>query len=157
MTRQTEGKTVSVSRFSRTTPEAAFDAWIDPASLEKWFGPPCYKAKVLSHDCRPGGFWRFLMMAADGEGFHHFGTYLEIDRPRRLAFSWASEEQVVGWRDEFGNPTRVTIDFEPRDGGVEVRITHEDLQTQAARKALTGGWSGGLERLADCFKDGAMT
>ncbi|MCR9136525.1 MAG: SRPBCC domain-containing protein [Alphaproteobacteria bacterium] len=157
MSRQADGKTVSVSRFYPSSPETTFDAWINPASIEKWFGPPGYQAKVLSHDCRKGGVWRFMMVADNGESFHHFGTFLDIDPPRRLVFSWASEEQVAGWRDASGNPTRVTVEFEPRDGGVEVRITHENLQTDAARKALTGGWRGSLERLAVCFANGANT
>lgn len=153
MTTRADGGTVSVSRFYETSPGAAFDAWTNPASLEKWFGPPGYRAKVLSHDLRTGGVWRFLMVAANGEGFHHFGTFLEVDPPHRLVFTWASEEQVVGWRDEHGDPTRVTVDFEPRADGVEVRITHERLQSEAAREALTGGWGGSLEALAGYLKD----
>lgn len=155
MTQPADGNTVSVSRFYQASPEAAFDAWTIPASLEKWFGPPGYRAKVLSHDFHPGGVWRFLMVAADGQGFHHFGTFLEIDRPRRLAFTWASEEQVEGWRDEHGAPTRVTVEFEPHAGGVEVRITHERLQSESAREALTHGWRGSLEQLSSALIGGA--
>lgn len=151
MTRRASGNTVAASRFYRASPDAAFDAWTNPASLEKWFGPSGYRAKVLSHDLHPGGTWRFLMVAADGQSFHHFGTFLEVDPPRWLAFTWASEEQVEGWRDEQGEPTRVTVEFEPRTGGVEVRITHERLQTDAARQALTHGWRGSLERLSSAL------
>lgn len=156
MTQRSDGNMVSVSRFYRASPDAAFDAWTNPASIEKWFGPPGYNARVLSHDLHPGGKWRFLMAAADGQGFHHFGTFLEIDPPRRLVFTWASEEQVEGWRDEFGAPTRVTVDFGPRAGGVEVRITHERLQTKVARQALARGWYGSLERLSGVLNAGAV-
>ncbi len=145
---------VSVSRFYKTSRKAAFDAWTTPASLETWFGPPGYRARVLSHDLRPGGAWRFLMVDSKGEGFHHFGTFVEIDPPNRLVFTWASEEQVAGWRDEHGDPTWVTIDFVSHDGGTEVRITHERLQAEAARDALTGGWGGSLDALAGYLAEG---
>lgn len=154
MTAPADTRTVSVKRFYNATPEEAFAAWTNPASLEKWFGPPGYAAKVLSHDLRPGGAWRFLMVASDGESFHHFGTFIDIRTPHLLVFTWASEEQVEGWRDEEGGPTRVTVEFKSRLGGVEVCIAHERLQSDEARNALTGGWGGGLEALAGFLMDG---
>ncbi len=142
-------KAISVSRFYKTSIQAAFDAWTKPTSLEKWFGPPGFRAEILTHDLRIGGDWRFLMMGSEGKGFHHFGTYVEISPPRKLAFTWASEEQVEGWRDENGDPTLVTVEFEQQADGVLVTVTHQQLQSDEARRALTGGWGGSLEALAD--------
>ncbi len=145
--------TVSVSRVYPTSVEAAYDAWINPPSLEQWFGPPGFRMEVLTHDPRVGGEWRFRMIGPNDVVFHHFGVFVEISPPHRLVFTWASEEQVKGWRDENGAPTRVTVDFNRRDDGVEVRVTHERLQTEEARRALTGGWSGGLQALDDFLEE----
>ena len=144
--------TVSVSRVYRTSMEAAYDAWINPLSLEQWFGPSGFRMEVLTHDPRVGGEWRFRMIGPNDVVFHHFGVFVEISPPRRLVFTWASEEQVEGWRDENGAPTRVTVDFRRRADGVEVRVTHERLQSEDARRALPGGWGGGLEALDDFLK-----
>ena len=144
--------TVRVSRSYRSTPKAAFDAWTNPVSLEQWFGPPGFRAEVLVHELRVGGAWRFRMIADDGSGYHHFGTFLEISPPRRLAFTWASEEQVEGWRDAGGNPTTVTVDFEEGDAGVTVVITHRDLASEETRRSLTHGWDGSLVCLADSLE-----
>ena len=140
--------TVTVSQTYPVSPEAAFAAWTDPAALEKWFGPPGYSARVLTHDLRPGGTWRFQMISDTGETYHHFGTYTEILPPRRLAFTWASEEQVNGWRDADGTPTQVVVTFTPQSPGVTVTVTHHNLQTETAQTALTQGWGGGLTDLA---------
>ena len=148
----TRDRIVRVSRSYRSTPKAAFDAWTNPASLEKWFGPPGFRAEVLVHELRVGGAWRFRMIADDGSGYHHFGTFLEISPPRRLAFTWASEEQVDGWRDTGGNPTTVTVDFEEGDAGVTVVITHRDLASEETRRSLTHGWDGSLVCLADSLE-----
>ncbi len=142
-------ETVRVSRTYRATVEAAFDAWINPQKLAKWFGPKGYRAEVLDHEPQLGGHWRFRMIGDDGEAFHHFGTFVEISPPRRLVFTWASENQVEGWRDEDGNPTLVTVDFTTVEDGVEVGVTHERLQSDLARRGLTAGWGGGLEALGE--------
>lgn len=138
---------MTARRHYAARPETAFAAWVDPDSIEKWFGPPGFNAKVLLHEPRVGGAWRFLMFNDQGDAFHHFGRYVAIDSPHRLAFTWASEEQVEGWRDENGDPTLVTIDFEATETGVMVTITHEQLASERAREALTYGWSSSLESL----------
>ncbi|WP_282607768.1 SRPBCC domain-containing protein [Pelagibius sp. Alg239-R121] len=136
-------------RSYRATPEAVFDAWVNPSSLAKWFGPPGFRAEVLSHDLRVGGLWRFLMKNDGGDAFHHFGTFIEIRPPHKLIFSWASEEQVEGWRDANGKPTLVTVELAPCQIGTEVTVTHEKLVSDFARQALFGGWNGGLLCLED--------
>ncbi len=138
-------------------PGAVFDAWINPAALAKWFGPPGFRAEILTHDLQVGGRWRFLMQSGNGEGFHHFGRFVEITPPRKLAFTWASEEQVEGWRDAQGNPTLVTVEFTPCQAGTRVTVTHEKLTSDFARRALAGGWSGGLECLAELLESSPPT
>lgn len=148
-------QSVIVSRTFRSTKEAAFDAWTNPASLAQWFGPPGFRAKILTHDLRVGGDWRFLMTDDKGQGFHHFGTFIAIEPTDKLAFTWGSEEQVEGWRDEAGNPTLVTVTFEENADRVTVVITHENLATEPARRGLTLGWGEGLACLAEFLRWGA--
>ena len=147
-------RTVTASRSYKASRQAAFDAWTDPVSLAQWFGPPGFRAEVLVHDLRVGGDWRFLMIGDDGQGFHHFGTFVEIDPANRLAFTWASEEQVEGWRDDAGNPTLVTVEFKGGADEVTVLITHMDLASDAARRGLTFGWGAGLTCLGDFLEQG---
>ncbi|MCG8491379.1 MAG: SRPBCC domain-containing protein, partial [Sneathiellales bacterium] len=87
-------ETVYASRLYNASPQRAFKAWTDPDLLKKWFGPPDFRAEILTHDFCIGGMWRFQMIGPLGECSHHFGTFLEIDPPHRLVFTWASEEQV---------------------------------------------------------------
>ncbi len=140
-------QTLTVQRLIPGTPHAAYRAWTDPAALERWFGPPGYRARVLVQEPQPGGRWRFRMEHDDGRTFHHYGTYVELDPPHRLVFTWASEEPVAGWRADTGAPSRVTVTFARQGDQVLVTITHEGLPTQPLRQSLRLGWSGGLERL----------
>lgn len=145
-------KEITVSRVYNATIEAAFDAWTNPASLAKWFGPTGFSAKILTHDLRVGGDWRFLMLGKNGTGFHHFGSFVEITPPNILKFTWASEEQVEGWRDEEGNPTLVTVKIEAHADGVQVTVTHRDLQSDEVRQSLMFGWCSGLGKLTELLE-----
>lgn len=148
---------VIARRSYPVTPEVAFDAWVNPTSLSQWFGPPGFRAKILTYDLRVGGNWRFLMQHASGEAHHHFGTFVEISPPHKLVFTWASEEQVEGWRDIEGKPTLVTVECLPAPTGTEVTVTHENLVSDDARRALTGGWTSGLDCLANFLTIRNMT
>ena len=80
---------VAITRQFHGRPERVFDAWLDPDVTRRWlFATP----SGLIVECRieprvGGGFtivdWR------DGEDVAHTGEYVEIDRPRRLVFTFA--------------------------------------------------------------------
>lgn len=152
-TEQSERKrAITVSRVYHATIGKTFDAWTKPELLAKWFGPKGFRAEILTHDLRVGGDWRFLMVGTNGTSFHHYGSFVEITPPNTLKFTWASEEQVDGWRDENGDPTLVTVNIESHADGVQITVTHEDLQSDKVRQSLTFGWSSGLEKLADLLR-----
>jgi uncharacterized protein YndB with AHSA1/START domain len=47
----------------------------------------------------------------------HIGTYAEIERPRRLVFSWGTAQD--------GASSRVIIEIAPTASGCELTLTHE--------------------------------
>jgi uncharacterized protein YndB with AHSA1/START domain len=70
----------------------------------------------------------------------HFGTFVEIDRPRRLAFDFCTDREQ--------GTTRICVDFEARAGGCYVTLTHElDPQWAAYGESVRAGWTGLLEEL----------
>jgi uncharacterized protein YndB with AHSA1/START domain len=137
--------TVRVTHNFRAAPERVFDAWLDPALIGQWmFGLGGRDEEVLriSLEPRPGGAFSFLVRR-EGQELDHVGQYLEIDRPRRLAFSW-------GVRAGTAEPdmSRVSIDVTPRASGSELTLTHElhpDWADFAAR--TESGWTTLLESL----------
>lgn len=110
---------VRVTRRLSSTPERVFDAWIDAALIGQWmFGGRLREEEVLgiAVDPRVGGRFSFKVRRGGAE-IDHVGAYLEIDRPKRLAFTW-------GIAGESDGESRVTVDFAADGAGCLLTLTH---------------------------------
>ena len=138
---------VRVTRRFSAAPERVFDAWLDPEMIGWWmFGPALRDEEVLriAVDARIGGSFSFVVRR-QGEEIDHMGTYLEIDRPKRLAFTW-------GIARESEDGSRVTIDIVPLETGCQLTLTHElqpDWADYASR--TEAGWTKMLGALAEAL------
>jgi uncharacterized protein YndB with AHSA1/START domain len=128
---------VRVSRQIKASSEKVFDAWFDPELLGKWmFGPALRDEEVvrLTTDAKVGGTFSFVVRR-QGMEIDHIGKYLEIDRPRRLVFTWAVAPSPI-------DSSRVSIDVAPLENGCEITLIHElhpDWADYAAR--TEAGWT----------------
>jgi uncharacterized protein YndB with AHSA1/START domain len=138
-----EGVSVSVTHRFSASAERVFDAWLDPEKACKFLFVTATGQMVRTEiDARVGG--RFTIVERrGGEDVAHVGTYLALDRPRRLAFTLS----VPKYSHE---EDRVLIEIEPLPSGCELTLTHEmqpDMAEVRARAAE--GWRGVLELLAE--------
>jgi uncharacterized protein YndB with AHSA1/START domain len=131
--------TVTVSRAIAASAEALFDAWLDPRSLGIWLRPSVISQTRAEVDPRVGGEFR-IVMVRHGAEILHSGRYLEIDRPRRLAFSWSSP--ATGHRESI-----VTVTFQARADSTLVEIHQVGLADEEARAGHHEGWSDILREL----------
>jgi uncharacterized protein YndB with AHSA1/START domain len=136
----TDRAVVRVSHRFNASAERVFDAWLDPKRAGQWlFATPTGEMIRVEIDARVGGSFRFVDRR-DGEDVEHVGTYLELDRPRRLVF-------------EFGVPkfwaerTRVSVEIVPLGAGCELTLTHEGVLLDYASRTQAG-WTTILAGLA---------
>jgi uncharacterized protein YndB with AHSA1/START domain len=141
---------VTVRREIDAPAETLFDAWLDADSLGAWLRPVGTRRTRAETDPREGGAFRIVMVAdgeeAGGEGgdggdIVHIGTYREIDRPRRLVFTWSSPG--THHRDSL-----VTVTFRPAATSTVVEVLHERLPDETAQASHDTGWSSALAVLA---------
>lgn len=134
-------RTVRIVRRFDTSAERVFDAWLDPQKADKWlFATPTGQMVRVQIDARVGGSFNFTDRR-DGQDVEHVGTYLEIDCPRRLVFTFA----VPKYSGKF---TRVSIDIVPLSNGCELTLTHDGVLPEWADRTQEG-WGkilGGLSQ-----------
>lgn len=139
--------TIPAVRLQRTInapPERVFDAWLDAQALAKFMrGGPAMTCDAVN-DPRVGG--RFLITMMDAKSVHpHTGEYLEIDRPRKLVFTWHSKSTAMA-------SSTVTIELEPAAGGkTELTLTHVGLPENQV-DGHSNGWTMILDLLGEVLK-----
>src|SRR5262245_33779707 len=133
---------IRISRGYDFPAERVFDAWLDPEKARKFLFATSKGQMVRAEiDARVGGAFNFTDRR-DGVDAEHIGEYLEIDRPRRLVFTFHTERGST-------DLSRVTIDITPRGGGCELTLTHEIDPKWADYKARTeAGWTTILDGFA---------
>ncbi len=136
---------VTITRAFTAPAERVFDAWLDPAQLGQWMFGPRIRAEVIVHlrlDPQVGGKFSFLVLR-QGVEIDHVGKYLEIDRPRKLVFTWGIAGESVG-------DSSVTIEIQQQDAGCELTLVHamDPRWADYADRARVG-WTKMLQALSD--------
>lgn len=130
--------------------ERVFDAWLNPALACRFLFAS--RTGVIMHcEIEPEVGGSFIVTDRrpnpDGdESFfeaQHRGTYLEIDRPRRLVFDFGVEPFS-------SSTTRVTIEIVPKGACCDLVLTHDLGESDEAASYVERtrrGWSAMLRQL----------
>jgi uncharacterized protein YndB with AHSA1/START domain len=127
--------------FIKATPEAIWDAITKPEFTERYF-----------HNVR--------IEVRDGRRTSRLGDLaweepvLESDPPRRLVHGWTSRYDEELAAEE---PSRVTWEIEPQDGGYSLlTVTHDQLEgaPRTAQSVSGTGWMGVLSNLKTFLETG---
>ena len=134
------GPDIRIDRVLPATIGRVYDAWTRVELLTQWYCPnPDLELKVQA-DVRVGGDYVVEM------GPHVVrGTYLEVEPPHRLAFSWKWD----GTEDE---PTRVEVELTEVADGTRMMLSHTGFADaeDAANHQLA--WAPELRRLAELLE-----
>jgi uncharacterized protein YndB with AHSA1/START domain len=137
--------TLVVRRTINAPVARVFDAWTQPEQLRRWWGPRPVTCSDADVDLRVGGAYRIGNRLPDGSVLWISGEFEIVEPPHRIVYTW----QVEGKARAAPELSRVTVRFEPRDGGTEVVVVHERIDTEETRADHERGWKGCLESLAE--------
>jgi uncharacterized protein YndB with AHSA1/START domain len=134
---------LTIKRRFKAPPEKVYAAWIDPAKMSRWLGPPNVIKVNATTDAVVGGRYAIQMIVPDDE--HNVsGVYREVVPNRKLVFTWA-------WRSTPERESLVTVTFTPDGDGTLMTLHHEQFFDEAARDSHEKGWTVIVERLDALF------
>jgi uncharacterized protein YndB with AHSA1/START domain len=132
--------TVNISKIIHAPIEKVFDAWLNPRMLSKFIIPmPSMPEPEVKNDAREGGSFTIIMHVGDDK-LPHTGNYLEINRPNRLVFTWASRYSL--------DDSTVTLNFTKIDDNkTNVTLTQVKFIDEKERSGHEEGWGNILDKL----------
>lgn len=142
-------KALRVVRTVAASPERAFAAWTRQEQVALWTCPDPGARVDVEIDLRVGGDYS-ICMHVEGGPFTAYGTYREVDPPRRLVYTWGWKEEAHAMKAE----TVVTVEFVPVEDGTEIRLTHEGFPTPDDRAGHEEGWKICVGRFAETVAAG---
>jgi uncharacterized protein YndB with AHSA1/START domain len=135
---------IAVQTF-KVSAERVYDAILDTEMIARFmFGPLLRDEEILHirNEPRVGGAFSYKVRRGE-DVIDHVGTFLELDRPRRIVFTWG----IVGESDN--DPSTVTIDITPTVEGCSLRLIHDIAPEWAAYvDSARGAWEKMLGTLA---------
>lgn len=133
--------TLTTSRKINATPEAVFNAWLDPEMLARFMMPGSgMTVPSVKTDAKVGGHFEIIMRVADQE-LPHGGEYKEITPHSRIVFTWQSASSV--------DDSTVTLRFTPNGDGTDVELKQVKFANEQMRDNHFGGWNNILSKLSE--------
>lgn len=133
--------TLVLERVIASTAQKIFDLWTRPELMTRWMSPyPGVVDSEAAADVRVGGAYK-LSMGSAGSRCEIEGTYLVVDPPTKLVFTWCGPPTA-------GANTLVTLDLKPLKTGTKLTLTHEKLPTPEVRQSHRRGWANMFDHLS---------
>lgn len=143
----------SASRTIRASPQAIFNAFVDPEIIAQWRPPTGMHAEIYSFDPRPGGGYRMAFIYDDPSGNPgksnpdrdvFTGHFLELITARRLVEEIAFESD----HGIFSGPMRIATTLTPVEGGTEVKVEATNIPVGISSEDHRQGMESSLANLA---------
>jgi uncharacterized protein YndB with AHSA1/START domain len=138
---ETTTETVVYERVMQidASPETVWEFLVDPEKVARWKGLP-----ATAFEPRTGGGYRIEIIP----GHMAAGSFVELERPRRLVYTWGWEPGPDGANPVPPGSSTVEIELEPEGNGTQLRFTHRGLPSRDAVESHAVGWEHYLGRLA---------
>lgn len=134
--------------IKRTFPvprETAWEAWTKPEHIVQWWAPKGMNVKIIEHEFKVGGRWKYVMPMPDGSEFSSEGVYSEIVVPEKIVTSADFKPMTEGvilqvLFEEDGDTTSFTF---------SVIHPTEEYCKQQEKMGFYNGWGTAFKRLED--------
>jgi uncharacterized protein YndB with AHSA1/START domain len=134
--------TLRITSVLSAPPPRVFRALTAPDELATWWGPNGFTAPMIDFHPRVGGGYRIAMQPPEGDLFHLFGEFREVDPPVRLAYTFCWDPPDPDDRD-----TLVELSLAEAAGGTQLTLVQGEFATPQRLELHEQGWTESFERL----------
>jgi uncharacterized protein YndB with AHSA1/START domain len=128
---------LTVTRTIAATPAEGFDVWLDSRSPgSPWFGV----ARAIVQPVVDGLFYHVVHF--EGHDWAHYGRFVALERPRRIAHTWVSEATR-------GLESLVELHFEAQGEQTLVTLRHSNVPDDEMGRRHEQGWGFVLGAIAE--------
>lgn len=109
-----------------------YAAWTDPEQIQVWFGPEGFVIETRQIDLRPGGVWRFDMVAPDGTRYDNRMVFLRLAAPSLIEVEHGSD------RNDDPGRFRMLLTFDEQGNGKTALTLRQMHPSRAQRDGAIG-------------------
>ncbi len=142
-------RTLTIEKTFNAPLKLVWEAWSQPEHIAQWWGPKGMETKVIEHEFKVGGHWKYVMQMPNGGEFITEGIYSEIIEHEKIVSSADFKPMTEGVEiqalfEADGNKTKFTF-----------KVVHETAAycRQQEQMGFYNGWGSTFDRLND-FVDG---
>ena len=142
-TTDADNRTLTLKRTFNAPIKLVWEAWTQPEHIANWWGPKGMDIKIIEHEFKVGGKWKYSMQMPDGNEFISDGIYSVIVELEKI-FSSANFKpmtegvEIKAFFEADGDKTNFTFKC--------VHATEEYCKQQE-KMGFYNGWGSAFNRL----------
>jgi uncharacterized protein YndB with AHSA1/START domain len=144
---------ILVTREFNAPRHLVYRAWTEPELVRRWWHANRGTMSAAEMDVRPGGHWRWAMIASGGSEVAFHGDYREVVPAAKLVYTEAYE----GIPDPDGSASLITLTFAESGGRTTVSMLIEQGTKEARDMIIQSGMEAGLQDALDLLEEVAVT
>ncbi|MFI1743208.1 SRPBCC domain-containing protein [Thalassobellus sediminis] len=136
-------RTLTLEKIFDAPIDIVWKAWTASEHILKWWAPQGMSLKVIEHDFKVGGTWKYTMPMPDGNDFISEGTYKEIVEMEKIITSadfkpMTENVELQAFFEAQGDKTKFTFS-----------VVHETEEycKQQEQMGFYNGWGSAFDRL----------
>lgn len=143
-------RTVTIERIYKAPLALVWEAWTNPEHIANWWGPKGMQTRVLEHEFKVGGKWKYAMAMPDGNDFISEGTYSEIIPMKKIVTSADFKPMTEGVE------LQILLEKDGKNTKFTFKVIHptEEYKIQQEKMGIYNGWGSTFDRLEAFLKEG---
>lgn len=142
-------RTLTIKKTFDAPVKVVWEAWTHPDHVIKWWGPKGMPIKVIEHEFKVGGKWKYIMPMPDGNEFISDGVYKEITPFKKIVTTanfkpMTNNVELHATFEEDGDKTNFTFS-----------VVHETEEycKQQEKMGFYNGWGSALNRMEEVINN----